>query len=320
METAAADLDVQAYCRGLALQQVQMLTRLAEIAMQLAEAEGVRAVAAQARAAQPKADEAAVLAARAEAQEAGMAFGRFSRSVQRSLALRSRAAADLCAGDKADRKARRARQRNHVTSALHALIWDPTQSTEEHDKAEDRTDDLDRRLDGLYRDEEDRIEDRPVGSVIAGLACGLQLSDEWRRRASDWSDPPYPPPLTGTPAETRERRWARLRELMRQTLDAIDADKAARLKAGIEARLQEPDVPAMIDAEPPMRVAERLCRSLGLEPIPTSTGRTNPTPGDRLRGRPAKADLPPVDAAISPWPSPRLTRAARTLWCALPGP
>ncbi|MGF6227655.1 hypothetical protein QFZ27_001610 [Inquilinus ginsengisoli] len=37
-----------------------MLTRLAEIAMQLAEAEGTRAIEAQARATQPKADEAAV--------------------------------------------------------------------------------------------------------------------------------------------------------------------------------------------------------------------------------------------------------------------
>ncbi|MGO1080148.1 hypothetical protein [Inquilinus sp. CA228] len=135
-----------------------------------------------------------------------MAFGRFSRSVQRSLALRSRAAADLCAGDKADRKARRARQRNHVTSALHALIWDPDLAPEEHDKAEERTDDLQERLDALYDDEEDRIEDRAVGSVIAGLACSLELSDEWRRRASDWSDPPHPPPLTGTVAETKERR------------------------------------------------------------------------------------------------------------------
>ncbi|MBW8729222.1 MAG: hypothetical protein JF625_29240 [Inquilinus limosus] len=38
--------------------------------------------------------------------------------------------------------------------------------------------------------------------------------------------------------------------------------------AGIEARLKEPDVPALLDTEPPMRVAERLCRSLGLEPYP----------------------------------------------------
>jgi hypothetical protein len=269
---AESDLDIQAYCRSLALQQIQMLTRLAEIAMQPAEAEGTRAVAAQARAARPKADEAApsaeVEAARAEAQEAGLAFSRFSNSVQRSLALRSRAAGDLCAGDKADRKARRARQRNHVTSAMHAMIWDPDLSTEEHDKAEDRTTDLDERLDALYQDEDNRVEDRAVGSVIAGLACSLELSDEWRRRASDWSDPPYPPPLTGTVAETKERRWARLVELMKQPLRYVDRDEIPALKAGIEARLQEPDVPALLDAEPPMRVAERLCRSLGLDPYP----------------------------------------------------
>ncbi|WP_342241452.1 hypothetical protein [Inquilinus sp. OTU3971] len=271
MKTASADLDIQAYCRSLALQQVQMLTRLAEIAMQLAEAEGARAIeaqarAAQVRAAQPKADAATMEAARAEAQEAGLAFSRFSRSVQRSLALRSRAAADLCAGDKADRKARRARQRDHVTDALYALIWDPAQSTQDLDEADCRTNKLDERLDELYRDEDDRIEDRPVGAVITGLACGLGLSDEWRRRAADWSDPPYPPPPTGTPAEIRERRRARLHELMRQTLDLIsDRDKAASVQAGIEARLAEPDIEALIDAEPPAPDAARLCRSLGID-------------------------------------------------------
>ncbi|KGM31410.1 hypothetical protein, partial [Inquilinus limosus] len=63
MEPLPQDLDVQAYCRSLALQQIRMLTRLAEIAMQLAEAEGARAVAAQARAAQPQADEVSVQSA-----------------------------------------------------------------------------------------------------------------------------------------------------------------------------------------------------------------------------------------------------------------
>src|SRR5262249_9996878 len=115
MEPVPEDLDIQAYCRSLALQQIQMLTRLVEIAMQLAEAEGARAVAApavvaKAGAARPRADVAAVEAAGAEVQEAGMAFSRFSCSVQRSLLLRSRAAADLRAGDAADRKARRAGQ------------------------------------------------------------------------------------------------------------------------------------------------------------------------------------------------------------------
>ncbi|WP_225766606.1 hypothetical protein [Inquilinus sp. Marseille-Q2685] len=242
-----------------------MLTRLAEIAMQLAEAEGTRAIEAQARAAQPEADEASVQAARAEAQEAGMAFGRFSRSVQRSLDLRSRAAADLCARDGAARRVRRARQRNHVTEALYALIWDPAQSIEELDEADHRTGMLHQRLDALYEDEEDRIEDRPVGAVITGLACGLDLSDEWRRRAADWSGPPYPPPPTGSPGEIRARRRARLHELMKRTLGAIDPAKAPGLKAGIEARLQEPDAGALIDAEPPAGAAARLCRSLGVD-------------------------------------------------------
>ncbi|MGK9165236.1 hypothetical protein KXR53_03015 [Inquilinus limosus] len=254
MNAASPDLDIPAYCRGLALQQVEMLTRIAELGMRMVEAEGARAIAAQAR---------------AEAQEAGLAFTRYARTVQHALALRARAADRLCALDRADRKARRARQRNHVTEALYALIWDPRQPTEELDDADHRTGILHERLDALYQDEEDRIEDRPVGSVITGLACGLGLSDEWRRRAADWSDPPYPPPPTGTPAEIRQRRRARLHELMQRTLDVIaDRNKVPALKAGIAARLTEPDIEDLILAEPPARAAERLRRSLAIDPDP----------------------------------------------------
>ncbi|WP_395677101.1 hypothetical protein [Inquilinus sp.] len=260
---AESDLDIPAHCRGLALQQIGMLTRIAEIGMRLVEAEGAKAIA---QAERPEAEQPAADAP--VPKDHGLAFARFARTVQLALALRGRAAASLCAGDKADRRVRRARQRNHVAEALHALIWDRDQATEEHDKAEDRSQDLEERLDALYGDEENRIEDRPVGSVIAGLACSLCLSDEWRRRASDWSDPPYPPPLTGTVAETRARRWARLVELMRQPLLRAEPGEIPALRVGIEARLAEPDVPALLDTEPPMRVAERLYRSLGLEPFP----------------------------------------------------
>jgi hypothetical protein len=264
--SADSDLDVQAHCRSLALQQIGMLTRIAEIGMRLVEAEGAKAIA---QAERPAAEQPETPRADAPAAvDHGLAFARHARTVQRALALRSRAAADLCARDKADRKARRARQRNHVADALEALIWNPAQSTRELDEADHYTNNLHERLDEFYRDEEDRIEDRPVGSVIMGLACGLGLSDEWRRRAADWSDPPYPPPPTGTPDEVRKRRRARLVELMQQTLDAIDAidaGKAAGLKAGLEARLEEPDVEALIDAEPPAPAAKRLCRSLGID-------------------------------------------------------
>ncbi|MBW8728986.1 MAG: hypothetical protein JF625_28040, partial [Inquilinus limosus] len=111
----------------------------------------------------------------------------------------------------------------------------------------------------------DRVEDRPVGSVIAGLACGLRLSEQWHRRATDWSDQPFPPPPAGTPAESRGRRRARVHELMRHTINGIAPDRIPILQAGLEARLKEPDVEMLIDTEPPMRAARRLCASLGID-------------------------------------------------------
>ncbi|MGO1081208.1 hypothetical protein, partial [Inquilinus sp. CA228] len=162
MEPAPEELDVQAYCRSLALQQVRMLTRLAEIAMQLAEAEGARAIeaqarAAQARAAEPKADAAAAEAARAEAREAGLAFSRFSNSVQRSLAQRARAADRLCARDKAEapereaaRKARRDHHRHEVEHALRFMIGDEFQDEARIDALDAE---LKERIEELYEGE-----------------------------------------------------------------------------------------------------------------------------------------------------------------------
>ncbi|TSD90035.1 hypothetical protein FFK22_004325 [Mycobacterium sp. KBS0706] len=204
-----SDLDVQAHCRSLALQQIEMLTRIAEIGMRLVEAEGAKAIA---QAERPEAGQAEAAAPRADAPAAvdhGLAFARHAQTVQRALALRSRTADRLCARDKADRKARRGRQRNHVTEALFALIWGAAESTRDIEEAEYRITEMRDQLDELYGDEEDRVEDRPVGSVIAGLACGLGVSEQWHRRASDWSDQPYPPPPTAsTPAAIRKRRRA----------------------------------------------------------------------------------------------------------------
>ena len=260
---ADSDLDVQGQCRSLALQQIGMLTRIAEIGMRLVEATGAKAIA---QAERPEAEQAEAPRADAPATvDHGLAFARHARTVQRALAVRARTADSLCSRDKADRKARRARQRSHVTEALFALIWGAAGATQDLEEAEFRITEMRDQLDEFYGDEEDRVEDRPVGSVIAGLACGLRLSEQWHRRATDWSDLPYPPPPTDTPAGIRKRRRARLRELMQHTIDGLAADRIPIVQAGLEARLKEPDVEALIDAEPPVRAAKRLCASLGIE-------------------------------------------------------
>ena len=270
MEPTPEPLDVQAHCRSLALQGIEMLSRLAEIAMQLAEGEGARALAAQAWAAEVRADTAELPAEdadpRIEARDAGPAFDRFARSVQRSLHLRGRAADSLCVRDTAARKARRARHRNRVHAVLETLIWDPAQSVAELDEADHLTTRLHEQIGWLYENEDDRVEDRPIASVIGSLAYGLDLSDQWQRRAADWSDGPYPPPPTGSADEVRARRRARLIELMDASIAAVsDAKQRPAFRAGLAARLQEPDVEALIDSHPPAEAAQRLCRSLALD-------------------------------------------------------
>src|SRR3954470_19929968 len=95
MKTPPEGFDIQAHCRSLVLQQMEMLAEIAEISMQLVRGEGARALDAQAqiaraKAAGPNSDEA--VAARAEAREAGLAFARFTRTAQQSLAQRARTA------------------------------------------------------------------------------------------------------------------------------------------------------------------------------------------------------------------------------------
>ncbi|MGF6233026.1 hypothetical protein QFZ27_006981 [Inquilinus ginsengisoli] len=259
MEPAPEDLDVQAYCRSLALQQVRTLTRLAGIAMQLAEGEGARALAAQARAAEPKADVAAVQAARAEAQEAGLAFSRFSNSVQRSLAQRARAADRLCARDKAEapereaaRKARRDRHCHEVEHALRFMIGDEFQDEARIDALEAE---LKERIEELYEGEEVRVEDRPLGSVMAGLACGLGIAEEWRRWAPGWPGLPNPARSVGSEAEVEAER----------AFPDIDPTRIPGIRAGLAVRLQEADVIEWLDNKSTFTVADRLCRSLGVD-------------------------------------------------------
>ncbi|MGO4123744.1 hypothetical protein AB4Z01_05055 [Inquilinus sp. YAF38] len=201
MKEIPADFDVQAYGRGCTLQQCEMLTRLAEIGMQLAETAGAHALAAEA---QPPAvaDEAQPQAA---APEPGLAFARYAHLVRQTLAQRARAVKDLCARD-GGREARRARHREEVEDVLIRLIGDDRGT--DRARFSDLRMQLDEALVQLYGDRDDPVEDRTVPSVVAGLVCGLGLVRQWRRRQPRYENgrPGLP---AGTPAEIRAERARR---------------------------------------------------------------------------------------------------------------
>ena len=264
MKEIPADFDVQAYGRGCSLQQCEMLTRLAEIGMQLAEAAG--ALAAQAAETQPTA-----AAAPAEAREGqpaadpGLAFARYAHLVRQTLAQRARAVKDLCARD-GGREARRARHREEVEDVIIRLIGD--------DRGTDRarfTDlrmQLDEALVELYGDKDDPIEDRTVPSVVAGLVCGLGLVRQWRRYQPRYENgrPGLP---AGSPAEIRAERARRRAAVVAMTEQCIaeveDPARIADLTAGLAVRLQESDIDRLLDTASTEKATVRLCRSLAID-------------------------------------------------------
>jgi AcrR family transcriptional regulator len=284
-DTPAPDPDLQAYRRALGLQQVEALSRLAEIGMQLAEGAGARALAAQAAAAgsgehpaenaaprveDPRAEDPTV-----EAREAGTAFARYALLVQRSLAQRSRAIDSLCARETAEaaereaaRPARRAAQRGEVEAVLDSMVWDET--PDDDDRAAALEDELRQRIENLYADPAARTEDRPAGAVMAGLACGLGMSREWGSWARWWPATPRPARLSGAAAEIeaeRNRRRDRVVAEVEQTFAEIrDPARIEGLRAGLALRLTEADAIGWLDTETTHVAALRLCRSLGVDP------------------------------------------------------
>ena len=280
MKEIPADFNPQAYGRGCALQQCEMLTRLAEIGMQLAEAAGARALAAQAQGTQasaqaevPAADgadeasdgQAPAAQPPAAAGDPGLAFARYAHLVRQTLAQRARAVKDLCARD-GGRETRRARHREEVEDVIIRLIGD--------DRGTDRTRfsdlrmQLDEALVQLYGDQDDPVEDRTVPSVVAGLVCGLGLVRQWRRRQPRYENgrPGLP---AGTPAEIRAERTRRRTAVVAMTEQCIaevgDPARIADLKAGLAIRLQEPDIDTLLDTASTEKATVRLCRSLGID-------------------------------------------------------
>jgi hypothetical protein len=265
MREIPADFNPQAYGRGCALQQCEMLTRLAEIGMQLAETAGARALAAQAAEAQPPAAVAEVPEAQPQAADPGLAFARYAHLVRQTLAQRARAVRDLSIRD-GGREARRARHREEVETQIDHLVWGDVE-----DRARAAALDLQvsEAFADLYGDQEDPVEDRPVGSVVAGLVCGLGLAEKWNRRAPHRVSRPPPGRPDGSPEEIRaerSRRRAAVAACIEQAITDLAAPAvAADIRAGLAVRMQEPDVETLLDTESFGTAVVRLCRSLGFD-------------------------------------------------------
>ncbi|OWJ66806.1 hypothetical protein [Inquilinus limosus] len=271
MKDVPADLDVQAYGRGCALQQCEMLTRLAEIGMQLAEAAGARALAAQA----PQAEASTAPAEGPEAQAAaqppvaagdpGLAFARYAHLVRQALAQRARAVNDLSLRD-GGRDARRARHREQVEDTITRLIW---ADLGDRGRAAELDQELSQALADLYGDPDDPVEERPVGSVVAGLVSGLGLTEAWRRWERGHGNGPRPDRPEGSPEEIRaerSRRRAAVAAMIERAIDDLaEPARVAPLKAGLAVRLQEPDVDALLDTQSIGGAMIRLCRSLAFD-------------------------------------------------------
>jgi hypothetical protein len=264
MKEIPADFDVQAYGRGCTLQQCEMLTRLAEIGMQLAETAGARALAAQAAEVQPTAG-AAPDEPQPQAADPGLAFARYAHLVRHTLAQRARAVRDLSVRD-GGREARRARHRQQVETQIDHLVWGDVE-----DRAHAAALDLQvsQAFADLYGDQEDPVEDRPVGSVVAGLVCGLGLAEKWSRRAPHRVSRPRPGLPDGSPDEIRAERTRRRAAVTACIDHAIDVHaepaRATDIRAGLAVRLREPDVETLLDTESFGTVVIRLSRSLGFD-------------------------------------------------------
>ena len=190
--------DASAQVRALVEQEVAMLTRLAQIGLDIAEAVRRQAVAqAQAaeRAAEPGAAPAEVCVGRSEP---GLVYPRVARAVRLTLALRSKAVKELLALDQGEAQARQARDKAVADAEVEA---DPVE------RRRDRIGRIVRRLieaeegdpkevERLSSDVWERLEDedqdvygdlmaRPIGEIVARICEDLELSPDWKALARE---------------------------------------------------------------------------------------------------------------------------------------
>jgi hypothetical protein len=186
---APAPADPRALIEG----QMAMLSRLAEVGMEIAEACGREAKA-------PPAEGAA-------RSHPGLVFARVARAVRMTIALQSRLMKDLAALDRADEIAERARTTKRRTR-LAQLIEDAARAKvdaqreagarfwADEDAVEDEIEALTSEgYERLIDAEDGGLWGRPFDAVVAAVCKDLGLSPDWTARIAASVEPP-PAPLT----------------------------------------------------------------------------------------------------------------------------
>jgi hypothetical protein len=170
--TAALDATEADPPRALVEAQLRMLTRLAEIGMEIAEVAGLQAKAS--------------LDGAVPSVDPGLTYARVARAVRMTIALQSRLLKELPALNRALVEARRRRVRRLVDQAIEA----------EHDDADEIERLSDEALEHL-RDPDDLAEllNRPIHEVVALICKDLGLSPDWAMSAFS------PPGVSGVQAD-----------------------------------------------------------------------------------------------------------------------
>ena len=197
-------LDGAASARALIERQLAMLTRLAEIGMEIAEAAGRQAAP----------DDRQGGSEPAFRGDPGLAFARVARAVRMTIALQSRLAKDLADLDRAESQAAAAQVRAR-RARLHRLVEQAIEA--EHAGHDDWDDD---KIERLSSDAWERLTDAaddldlvaahaPFAQVVARICADLRLSPEWTARLMAASGGSRPEPPSSHPNERHSRAEAR---------------------------------------------------------------------------------------------------------------
>ncbi len=200
VDATVADAAGSAQVRAVMEQQLAMLTKLAQIGLNIAEAIERRAVAqaqiaelAAERAAEPGA---AAGEACADRSEPGLVYQRVARAVRLTLALQSKVLKDLVALDQGVAQARQARDQ---------AVADASAESDPLEQRRERVDRIVRRVieaeEGDRKEVErlsgeawERLEDedvygdlmaRPIGEIVARVCEDLELSPDWNALARE---------------------------------------------------------------------------------------------------------------------------------------